>query len=383
MDPSSPPPPPLPPLPTHTLISAYSKFLIHNASTVSSVESAIRSATYLLPGRFEGAEIASEGVHSLLSLLSSIHTSLLNTHLSTLPLSQRPQLPPPSPHERYTRAWSRDSPLYRYAARALVVLGHVQLLGEMFALRGAGKGASPEDALKRRNRRWKWLVGVEGVKTLLRLILLVLTRRPLIHPPLPQSTFDPSILLPPPSTSPSTAAPPPVIISKDPVGEILLPKTLFVGSLTPGKELVRPLRSGREVMGESLWAARGLIYVLMLKSSSPTLPVLISFLSQLLSRQLLNPLPPKPTHAANPLAPFPPPPSPTPTFTTVEREERARRSRAMGAFLFRGAVWEGITKPTLEAVARKTSKIPLIGMMGGVLGDYLPLVDEYYYYTAD
>lgn len=234
-------------------------------------------------------------------------------------------------------------------------------------------------------------------RTLLRLLLLLLTRRPLIHPPLPQSTFDPSILLPPPASSSTPAAPPPIIISQDPVGEILLSKTLFVGSLTPGKELVRPLRSGREVMGESLWAARGLMYgelggsvwdkkrketgadfalrinsldAQILQSNPPrfdlvpsssllisllSLSQTLSFLpqaqphlpsslhpsskSQILSRQLLTPLPPKP----NPNA-FPPPPTPTPTFTTVEREERARRSRAIGGFLFRGAVWEGITK---------------------------------------
>lgn len=97
-------------------------------------------------------------------------------------------------------------------------------------------------------------------RTILRLILLVLTRRPLVHPPLPQNTFDPSALLPGPTQNPASPSPPPVIISKDPVQDILLPKTLFVGSLTPGKELVRPLRSGREVAGESLWAARGLIY---------------------------------------------------------------------------------------------------------------------------
>lgn len=37
-----------------------------------------------------------------------------------------------------------------------------------------------------------------------------------------------------------------------------------------------------------------------------------------------------------------------------------------------------VSRPTLKAVARKTSRIPLIGMVGGVLSDYIPLVDEYY-----
>jgi hypothetical protein len=51
-----------PPAATHrSLAQAYTRFLIHNAPTIASAESAVRSATYLLPGRFEGAEIASEG----------------------------------------------------------------------------------------------------------------------------------------------------------------------------------------------------------------------------------------------------------------------------------------------------------------------------------
>lgn len=47
-----------------SLAQAYTRFLIHNAPAVASVESTVRSATYLLPGRFEGAEIASEGGQS-------------------------------------------------------------------------------------------------------------------------------------------------------------------------------------------------------------------------------------------------------------------------------------------------------------------------------
>lgn len=102
-------------------------------------------------------------MHSFLALISSLHATLLNTHLLTIPPQLRPQLPPPSPHERYTRAWSRDSPTYRYAARALIFVSHVQLLGEMLAIRGVGAGRKM-DAESKRKRRWKWLLGVEGLK---------------------------------------------------------------------------------------------------------------------------------------------------------------------------------------------------------------------------
>jgi peroxin-16 len=39
-------------------------------------------------------------------------------------------------------------------------------------------------------------------------------------------------------------------------------------------------------------------------------------------------------------------------------------------------------RPTLEAVARKTQRIPLVGLVGGLLSDYVPLIDSFYYYTA-
>lgn len=43
------------------LVQAYEKLLLDNVSTVQSVESGIRNLTWLLPGRFEDAELASEG----------------------------------------------------------------------------------------------------------------------------------------------------------------------------------------------------------------------------------------------------------------------------------------------------------------------------------
>ena len=46
------------------LVQAYEKLLLDNVSTVRSVESGIRSLTWLLPGRFEDSELASEGCTS-------------------------------------------------------------------------------------------------------------------------------------------------------------------------------------------------------------------------------------------------------------------------------------------------------------------------------
>ena len=43
------------------LIRTYESLLLHNLSSARTLESALRNITYLLPGRFEDAEFASEG----------------------------------------------------------------------------------------------------------------------------------------------------------------------------------------------------------------------------------------------------------------------------------------------------------------------------------
>ena len=44
-----------------TLVNAYENLLVDNVGTVRSVESGLRNLTWLLPGRFEDADVASEG----------------------------------------------------------------------------------------------------------------------------------------------------------------------------------------------------------------------------------------------------------------------------------------------------------------------------------
>ena len=47
--------------------------------------------------------------------------------------------------------------------------------------------------------------------------------------------------------------------------------------------------------------------------------------------------------------------------------------------MVRGPVWSGFTKLKLESVIRATEGKALVGLVAGVVKDYLPLVDEYYY----
>lgn len=69
-------------------------------------------------------------------------------------------------------------------------------------------------------------------------------------------------------------------------------------------------------------------------------------------------------------------------ISEVESVEWEKRNRAFWWYLLRGPVWHSWTRPKLDSIVKKTQNRPLIGIVGGIVGDYLPLVDEYYYYSA-
>ncbi|KMU86640.1 YlPEX16 [Coccidioides immitis H538.4] len=170
------------------LMGKYEEFVTKNSSSVSQVESALRSLTYIipgswhpsmiLPGRFRESELASESIHSGVQLLSLYHDSLVARVISRLPLTVPRS--PPTPHARYTKYWTSSSALYRRVALVLQMIKYTELLWEMIARRRGEK------------IRWRVVVLIEGLKAFCRLILLRLTNsRALVSPPLPEREVDP------------------------------------------------------------------------------------------------------------------------------------------------------------------------------------------------
>lgn len=132
-------------------------------------------------GRFRDAELATEGIHSGVQLLSLYHDLLLfRSSLQTTPSSSTTPKAPVSSlgrslHARYTRFWTAKSALYRRVAITLQVVQYTELLLEMWA--------------KRRGEavRWRVVVIIETIKALCRLLMLKITRsRPLVTPALPE-----------------------------------------------------------------------------------------------------------------------------------------------------------------------------------------------------
>ncbi|CAL1695690.1 unnamed protein product [Somion occarium] len=306
------------------------------------------------------------------------HDTILSKIMQSEP-KYKPLLPF-SLHVRYTKAWSEKSFTYKWAARALELIRFVELLVEMGLRRKASVKA-----------RWRGIVIIEMIKAFLRCVLLRVTRRPLISPPIPEREFDPSVLPPlsntssptlapssPPSSLPSTPdhlrnnhtplpphpllTPPPPTQSPLPVEDYLLPKALTTASVRTPTALVKVLTSPKDWIAEVIYIIRPLIYASMLASDRETnRPLLTALALEFFSRNLRRV------------------PS---SSSALERAEYARRDRDILWYLLRGSIWETWTRPKLESIADSTANVPLLGLFSAVVKDWIPLIDEYYYYTA-
>ncbi|KAF8227439.1 peroxisome membrane protein [Tricholoma matsutake] len=356
----------------------YESFLINNVSTISSLESSLRSITWFLPGRFKDAELASEALSALLNVMSMYHDTLLAKIIRN-DRNYRPLIPS-SLHTRFTKAWSERSHVYKWAARALELIRFTELLVEMGLRRNTTS-----------KTRWRSVVLLEFIKAMLRFLLLRITRRPLLFPPIPERAFDPTT--PPPSShessptlapsSPSSSPtatpdhlrnnhsplPPHPLLTVSPqkpidtsVQDYLLPKAMTTSSVKLPASLIQTLSSPQDWIGEIIYVLRPLIYVSLLSfdrhSDRPLVTLLImEFASRNLRRT----------------------PSPS---AALERSEYARRDRDILWYLLRGSIWETFTRPKLETFANRASKMPLLGLFGAFVHDWIPLIDEYYYYTS-
>ncbi|KAI9886064.1 MAG: hypothetical protein M1823_002137 [Watsoniomyces obsoletus] len=422
-------------------LHAYGDFIVKNASSVSQIESTLRSLTYIIPGRFRDSEIASESRSSSTSplclnhmpcgiqLLSLYHDSLLARAVARLPLGRQPSHP--TPHHRYTRFWTQKSPRYQRIALTLQMIQYTELLCEMAAKRRSERS------------RWRVVVFLEMIKAVCRLLMLRLTNsRPLLTPPLPERDFDPRMLeddhregerrdsIPPPLPPRPGSSPRPPFINEEeeeeegeeylkamhdtknqrwsmprtgmtlpalpPAEDItnyLLSKVLTAEDVKPPKALLHRV-SGMGQIAECLYILRPVIYALAMQhwcmsgDTSTTTPGQSrrgkknrSWTPWLIGLSI--------EYGARQLAKRDFQERVAGGFrglTGLEREELRRRGWGLGWWLMRGAFYENITKSSLEKIS-STLRNSLLGylgggLVGGVLEDYMYLWDQYYFSTA-
>jgi len=375
-----------------TWLGTYSEFITKNASAVSQIESALRSLTYIIPGRFRESEIASESLHSGVQLVSLYHDSLLEKAMARLPPSASASKSPASPHNRYTKFWAEKSRTYKRIALTLQMIQYTELLWEMAAKRNGERV------------RWRVVVLLEAVKAFCRLLLLHLTNsRPLVSPPLPQREVDPSTLedrsvekekeaswdgmdTPPTQsevdaenwTMPRTGLSLPSLPDANDISSYLLSKVLTADDIKPPKALLHRV-SGLGSVAEVLYIIRPVIYALALQRYSgygngdgkkSWQPWLIGLSIEYGARQLMK------RDFQERLA------GGLRGMTGLEKEELRKRGWALGWWAMRGAFYENITKAWIHAVTRKLRNKPLLDIIGGVVEDYEFLWDQYYFPTA-
>ncbi|KAJ6010543.1 Peroxisome membrane protein Pex16 [Penicillium sp. IBT 35674x] len=360
-------------------LSLYEDFVTKNASSVGQVESALRSLTYIIPGRYRESEVASECVHSGVQLLSLYHDSLVSRVVSQLP-STVPR-PTPTPHARYTKYWTSRSSLYRRVALALQMLQYTELLWEMSARRRGQK------------TRWRIVVFIEFAKAICRLLLLRLTNsRPLVSPPLPEREVDPRTteednqgdwngMDTPTSdrssdlswTMPRTGLSLPSLPDVNDVSNYLISKVLTADDIKPAKTLLHRV-TGQGQLAEVLYILRPVVYALAMQRWSADKrswrPWLIGFGMEYGCRQLAKR--DFRERVAGGLR----------GLTGLEREELRKRGWSMGWWMMRGAFYENITKSWLHSLTSKMKGKPLLDLVGSVVEDYEYLWDNYYFSTA-
>ncbi|OQE76627.1 hypothetical protein PENNAL_c0065G08858 [Penicillium nalgiovense] len=361
-------------------LSIYEDFVTTNASSVGQVESALRSLTYIIPGRYRESEIPSECVHSGVQLLSLYHDSLVSRVVDRLPSTV--SRPPPTPHSRYTKYWASHSSLYRQVALALQMLQYTELLWEMAARRRGQK------------TRWRVVIFIEFAKAVCRLLLLRLTNsRPLVSPPLPEREVDPRTteeeepqsdwngMNTPVSdrssdlswTMPRTGLYLPSLPDVNDVSNYLISKVLTADDIKPPKALLHRA-TGQGQLAEVLYILRPLVYAMAMQKwrgdKRSWRPWLIGFGMEYGCRQLAKR--DFRERVAGGLR----------GLTGLEREELKKRGWSMGWWMMRGAFYENITKSWLHSLTAKIKGKPLLDLVGSVVEDYEYLWDNFYFSTA-
>ncbi|KAL8785955.1 MAG: hypothetical protein Q9195_008419 [Heterodermia aff. obscurata] len=308
-----------------TWLDSYEDFVKNNTSQVSQIESALRSLTYILPGRFNESELASESLHTTINLLSTYHTSLL---------------PPPShplPHTRYTSYQRSKSKIYTSSSTLLRTIQYTELLCEMFFKRRGG------DKL-----RWRLIVFLEFIKLVCRALMLRVTGwRTGINPANPEQRASEEETSPSPSETDDDPVAKPYqmprthhILSPLPSAHTPIPSFLSTRIVSPdairhASLLVRRLTTYRAQAAETLYILRPLIYALAMQrlqgKNRDWRPWILGLAIEVSARQL----------AKSEIRKLP---GGLAGMTAVEREEWKRRGWSVAWWGMRGAFYENVTR---------------------------------------
>ncbi|KAJ3413688.1 Peroxisomal membrane protein pex16 [Chytridiales sp. JEL 0842] len=338
--------------------SAYESLVLKNGPLIATIESWLKTITYILPGRFKHSDIASEGLFAFVNVLSMYHDWILHNSPAV-----KKQVEVPSLINRYNSSWLKKSNVYLRVAYALSVIRSTEVLTEMVAKELGGK-------------KWRWRIisSVEMAKFICRfLIFRISKQRMVMHSQIIERDYDMAQLRPDITNDTNstqwqgkrTKKSLVTIDTLDSDGSKNMfkgaPKFLVtkaVNESVPPEDNVSKL-SGVALVGEVIHLVRPLVYVMMLhkygkKSWTPWAASLSLDIVGILASM----------KAAS---------------TQLEKEESERRLSDMSYYLLREPFYSMFTKPRLDKFIESASKKPILSLASGLLADYIPLWETYHF----
>lgn len=333
---------------------SYRQFLLTNVSSVSVIESALRSLSYFLPGRFEDSEFAALCLQSTVNMISMYHDRIIGQALHNSILlresgSHRPSL---ASHH----CMSSDVKL---PTDVMYMLQNLQLVAELFI---RGKKKQP----------WSLIFFIELTKAFLRLYIVFKTRSVCIQPHISiNREYDPSSL--------SAAAPGSQCVGKR--TGIVFPKSIndpngpnFLSNLkssgvqlcfTSPKHLLSSLNDV-QISAEVIYTLRPLVYAFLLYrcKKHSWIPFLFSLGMDGFSYFILN--------ASRPKHKIPP----------LEAEEYKRRANLLFLYILRNPLYSSVTSPALENTLNLIEGKLLIGFIAKIIKGYKPLWENTYFFSS-
>ncbi|KAI8060475.1 peroxisome membrane protein [Gongronella butleri] len=361
---------------------AYDDFLLKNVAQISSIESALRSLSYILPGRFQDAELTSQAIYASLNLMSLYHNSVLRRAANDFIEQSQGQGMDESPFNKYTRFWSSTSQPHRAISSALSLIDYTQVLVEMIVVKKLPK-----------NKHYQVVALIEGIKALLRLTLFRLTQhRMILYPNHLERDVDPSALDPQrhrhlqqPTyswTGRRTGKAVPFLgttIAMDKqershtkysdVNDYLMSRVLTAEKLRKPTQMVH-IMSSLARFGEIASIFRPLIYVLaiMMWGRRAWKPWFVSLAIDVIANYAIY----RGYQA----------PDGRSMMMPLEKAEYHRRLRLLALYIIKGAFYIDYTRPKLERFCNKLENKPILKMGAGILRDYLPLWENIYFYSS-
>ncbi|KAJ1566199.1 Peroxisomal membrane protein pex16, partial [Cladochytrium tenue] len=376
--------------------SAYARLVARNAPVVAAAEGALRTLTYLLPGRFPRAELAAEAVYALVSLLSVQHDAILQpiAVAAAGPLAASAAAAADSSHafNAYVRHLHRSrGSAFRAVAHGVAALQVLQVLLEMLAVEfgGAARKTSPTGEAApafSSTAETAVVAAVEVAKTAGRMYLFLASgRRMLLHSAIPERDYDPATLASASEDAaaaaalshrlPRTGKMVPTIAAvqaaagatpnaagssgtatADAASRVLLARALRSSGELAAPEARMPVLRGARLVGEWLHILRPLVYLLLLHryGRRSWRPWVAGGALELASLALLvlgrrRRLATDGTRSA--------PPAPLKQLETAELQRRA--VYVLYAVL-RSPFYEAITKPRLEKFVEAASTRPIV-----------------------